>query len=386
MESGIVRGGFPLELARAIRYYWHTMKRRSRIVSIVGARPQFIKLACLEPVLSKRFRHEIIHTGQHYDSNMSSMFFKQLRLPKANINLKIGSGSHGVMTGRMLAAIEKTLVREKPDLVLVYGDTNTTLAGALSAAKLSIPVGHVEAGMRSFVTDMPEEINRRLTDHVSTLLFCPTAASMKNARAEGIRKGLVHSGDLMYELLHNSMPAIRRNRSLLRRLGVEAERFLLLTAHRAANVDDRRQLLKLLDLIEALPMPTLFPVHPRTKKRLRQFRLWSKLSDIDGLILCDPLGYFDMLTAAHFAHAVLSDSGGLQKEAIFLGTPVLTLRDETEWVETLRRGNHLVGLDAQKVCRLLARDLGASPLPYRVRNKRPSRIIADHIARCLAGR
>ncbi len=373
-------------MARAIPYYWHTMQRRSRIVSIVGARPQFIKLACLGPVLSKRFRHLVIHTGQHYDRNMSGMFFKQLRLPKVKTNLNLGGGSHGAMTGRMLTAIEKTLVKEKPDLVLVYGDTNTTLAGALSAAKLSIPVGHVEAGMRSFVADMPEEINRRLTDHVSTLLFCPTVASLKNARAEGLRKGLVHSGDLMYELLHDSMSAIRRNRSLLKRLGVEAERFLLLTAHRAANVDDRQQLLKLLVLIEALPMPTLFPIHPRTKKRFRQFRLWSRLSRVDGLILCDPLGYFDTLTAAHFARSVLTDSGGLQKEAIFLGTPVLTLRDETEWVETLLRGNHLVGLDARKVRRLLARDIKANPLPYRVRNKRPSRIIADHIARCLAGR
>ncbi len=357
------RGGFPLELERAIPYYWHTMKRRSRIVSVVGARPQFVKLACLGPVLAKRFHHAIIHTGQHYDSNMSGMFFRQLRLPKAKINLKISGGSHGVMTGRMLSAIEKTLVSEKPDLVLVYGDTNTTLAGALSAAKLSIPVGHIEAGMRSFVTDMPEEINRRLTDHLSTLLFCPTAASLKNARAEGLSKGLVHSGDLMYELLHNSMPAIRRNRSILKKYGIEAGRFLLLTAHRAANVDDREQLLKLLDLIEVLPMPTLFPIHPRTKKRLRQFRLWTRLSRIDGLILCDPLGYLDTLTAAHFARAVLTDSGGLQKEAIFLGTAVLTLRDETEWVETLGRGNHLVGLDSRKVGRLLARDIKANPLP-----------------------
>ncbi|MEA3297673.1 MAG: UDP-N-acetylglucosamine 2-epimerase, partial [candidate division Zixibacteria bacterium] len=209
------------------------MKSKAKIMSIVGARPQFIKLAPLAERLSGKLRHVIIHTGQHYDKNMSDIFFRQLHIPGASKNLGIGGGSHGIMTGRMLTAIEKTLISEKPQLVLVYGDTNTTLAASLAAAKLSIPVGHIEAGLRSFVSSMPEEINRRLTDHVSSILFCPTAKAMKNVRAEGIKHGLVRSGDLMYELLHKSKSVIKANTRLLRRYGLDPGTFVLLTVHRA---------------------------------------------------------------------------------------------------------------------------------------------------------
>jgi len=359
------------------------MKARSKIVSVVGARPQFVKLAPLDRALSGRFRHVVIHTGQHYDDNMSQTFFRQLRLPPPRLNLGIGGGRHGAMTGRMLTAIEKALLAEKPDFVLVYGDTNSTLAGALAAAKLSLPVGHVEAGMRSFVDDMPEEINRRLTDHVSRLLFCPTPVSMKNLRSEGIRRGLVPSGDLMYELLHDSKKTIRSNQRLLREFDLSPRDFFLITVHRAANVDRPDNLERLVRILESLRDPTLFPVHPRTRKRLRRGGLLKRLRTRDNLILCEPLGYLDMLTAAMNARAVLTDSGGLQKEALFLGTPVLTLRDETEWVETLRRGNRLVGLDVARVKRGLGATPTVRPLPFLVGGKRPSRIIADSIQRFL---
>lgn len=359
------------------------MKPKPKVVSVVGARPQFIKLAPLARELSRRFRHSIVHTGQHFDDNMSDIFFRQLRIPRPHVNLNVAGGTHAAMTGRMMARIEKVLLKEKPDLALVYGDTNSTLAGALAAAKLSIPVGHVEAGMRSFVSDMPEEINRKLTDHVSEILFCPTPTSIENLKAEGIRKHIVLSGDVMYELLEASRQTIGANRKALRRLGVRENSFLLLTVHRAATVDDETNLRELVDCIKALPYPTVFPVHPRTRKRLRRFKLWGELKRIERLTITEPLGYLDTLTAAHFARAVLTDSGGLQKEALFLGTPVLVLREETEWLETLKLGNRLVGLDKEKIIRLLRSKLTAKPIAYRVKTKRPSRIIVEEITKLL---
>jgi len=363
------------------------MKAKPKVISIVGARPQFIKLAPLVKELSHRFRHRIIHTGQHFDNNMSSIFFRQLRLPKPYINLGISGGTHGAMTGRMLARVEKVLLYESPDLVLVYGDTNSTLAGALAAAKLAIPVVHIEAGMRSFVSGMPEEINRKLTDHVSEILFCPTPVSVKNLKAEGIKKKIVYSGDVMYELLKASRPAITANQKALKKLGVREEsEYLLLTVHRAATVDSETNLRVLVDIISELPLPTLFPVHPRARKRLKQFKLWRELDQIDRLFLVEPLSYLDALTAARYAYAVLTDSGGLQKEALFLGTPVLTLREETEWIETLKLGNNLVGLDKAKVLKLLQVKPSVKSMVYRVKNKKPSHIIAEEIARFLQRR
>jgi len=362
------------------------MTAKPKIVSIVGARPQFVKLAPLVKALAGRFRHVVIHTGQHYDDNMSQLFFRQLKLPRPRLNLGIGGGRHGAMTGRMLRAVENVLLAERPDFVLVYGDTNSTLAGALAAAKLAIPVGHVEAGMRSFVDDMPEEINRRLTDHLSRLLFCPTATAMTNLRREGLRQGLLRCGDLMYELLHDSRKIIRANQKLLRKFRLSPGGFLLVTVHRAANVDRVESLQRLVESLESFDLPALFPVHPRTHKRLRQSGLLSRLKMCDHLTLCEPLGYLDTLTAAAHARAVLTDSGGLQKEALFLSTPVLTLRDETEWVETLRRGNRLVGLDIRRIGRALRSLPKVRPQPFLVRGKRPSRLIADSIGRFLDGR
>lgn len=360
------------------------MKSKPKVVSVVGARPQFIKLALLAKELSKRFRHLIVHTGQHFDDNMSDIFFRQLRIPRPLVNLNVAGGTHGAMTGRMLVRVEKVLLKEKPDLVLVYGDTNSTLAGALAAAKLSVPVGHVEAGMRSFVANMPEEINRKLTDHVCQILFCPTPVSVRNLKAEGIRKRIVYSGDVMYELLDISRQMIRTNRKALTRLGIKETRFLLLTVHRAATVDNEASIRQLVDCIKELPHPTLFPVHPRTRKRLKQFKLWNELKRVDRLILTEPLGYLDMLTATFYARAVLTDSGGLQKEALFLGTPVLTLREETEWLETLKLGNRLVGLNKGTIVSVLGEKLTVKPIAYRVKNKKPSRIIVEEVTKLLS--
>ncbi|MEW5994107.1 MAG: UDP-N-acetylglucosamine 2-epimerase (non-hydrolyzing) [Candidatus Zixiibacteriota bacterium] len=357
---------------------------KPKIVSIVGARPQFIKLAALGPVLSKSFHHTIVHTGQHFDDNMSGLFFRQLRIPRADRNLGIDGGSHGAMTGRMLVRIEKALLEEAPDFALTYGDTNSTLAGALAAAKLSIPVGHVEAGMRSFVPDMPEEINRKLTDHVSEILFCPTPTAVKNVRAEGIRKRVVLSGDIMYELLDHSRTRILTNDRILKEFKLKPKGFLLLTVHRAATVDSRTNCEALLDIIRDLPLPVLFPAHPRTRKRLRQFKLTSALRKCRHLRMTAPMGYVDTLAAAARARVVLTDSGGLQKESLFLGTPALILRDETEWVETLKQGNHLVGLDRKKIRRLMSTRLTVRRVHYRIRGRLPSAIIIDELSRFLA--
>jgi UDP-GlcNAc3NAcA epimerase len=362
------------------------MKSKPKVVSVVGARPQFIKLASLTKELSKRFRHRIVHTGQHFDINMSDIFFRQLRIPRPHFNLNVAGGTHGAMTGRMLVRVEKVLLKERPDLVLVYGDTNSTLAGALAAAKLSLPVGHVEAGMRSFVADMPEEINRKLTDHVCQILFCPTPTSKENLKAEGIKKHIVLSGDVMYELLDTSRRMIRTNRKALTRLGIKETCFLLLTVHRAATVDNETNLRQLVDCIKVLPYPTLFPTHPRTRKRFKQFKLWRELNRIEHLIITEPLGYLDTLTAAFYARAVLTDSGGLQKEALFLGTPVLTLREETEWLETLKLGNRLVGLNKKAIVSVLGEKLTVKPIAYRVKSKKPSLIIIEEVTKLLSSR
>ena len=329
---------------------------RRRVVSVVGARPQFIKLAALAPHLAHHFDHRIIHTGQHYDHTMSAVFFRQLRLPRIECNLRVGGGSHAAMTGRMLMALERVLQRLSPDLVLVYGDTNTTLAGALAAAKLGVPVAHVEAGLRSGVAEMPEEINRKVTDHLAALHFCPTPVSLRNLRREGITTGLVHSGDLMFELLDRSRGAIRNNGTMLKRHGLHRRRYVYLT------------------------------VHPRTRERMRRFGLARRVRRLEHVHTTTPLAYLDSLTAAARAEAVLTDSGGLQKEALFLGTPVLTLREETEWTETLRRGNRLVGLSAERVQRALRQPPRVRPVSATVRGRYPSEIIIERLRDFLSGR
>jgi UDP-N-acetylglucosamine 2-epimerase len=316
---------------------------------VVGARPQFVKAAPLSRALRRKVREVLVHTGQHYDREMSQDFFDELGIPAPDRHLGIGSGRHGEMTGRMLGALEEALLDVRPDLVVVLGDTNSTLAGALAAAKLGIPVAHVEAGLRSFDGRMPEEINRRLTDHVSSLLFCPTPAAVANLRREGIRRGVHRVGDVMKDaVVQNLARARRRPRpSAAARPG----EYYLATVHRQENVDDRGRLRDIVFALERLPWPVVWPVHPRTRQRMERWRIRPR----GRVRLLPPVGYLDMLVLQEGARAVLTDSGGVQKEAFLLGRPCLTLRETTEWVETVAAGaNRLVGTDPARIRRAVA--------------------------------
>ncbi len=361
-------------------------KRKPSVVSIVGARPQFVKLAPVAARLKRVCRHHIIHSGQHYDQEMSDAFFNQLRLPAPDVNLNVGSGDHGRQTGRILERCEKALKEFEPQIVLVYGDTNTTLAGALAAAKLHIPVGHIEAGLRSFRMSMPEEINRRVSDHVSSLLFYPTATARKNLLAEGITKGLVNSGDVMYEILDMNLPLIRGYKDVLREFGVNADEYILITLHRAENVDDPGRLKTFVETIRRIGRPMIFPAHPRVRKNLRRFGLLKVVESIPELIMCRPQPYIELLALISAAKAVMTDSGGIQKEAYFLGVPCLTLRPVTEWVETVEAGaNVLVDVSPAKISRALNR-IPAKPHKlkrYSIKGKKPSVIISGAIAAFL---
>ncbi len=319
-----------------------------KIVTIVGARPQFIKCAPVSRELRKDHTEILVHTGQHYDPEMSDIFFEELHIPKPDYNLNVGSGSHGKQTGEILAKTEEILVKEKPDLVLVYGDTNSTLAGALAAAKLHIPVAHVEAGLRSFDRTMPEEINRVVTDHISDILFCPTQTSVDNLAAEGITKGVYLVGDVMADALaYNEDLALKQSR-ILESLGLDAGTYLVLTVHRPANTDSRDAMGAIIGALKESGMPVVFPVHPRTKKYLREYGLWDRVPE--NIHITEPLGYLDMLCLMSHAKKILTDSGGVQKEAYMLGVPCITLRENTEWVETVEAGwNVLAGADMKKI-------------------------------------
>ena len=363
-------------------------RQRKVVVSVVGARPQFVKLAPLAPALGAAFRHRIVHSGQHYDYELSQAFFGQLDIPAPDINLKVGSGSHGRQTGQILEQCEKALIRLKPDMVLVYGDTNTTVAGALAAAKLNIPVGHVEAGLRSFRMDMPEEINRKMTDHLSALLFYPTAAARGNLLREGITRGLVAGGDLMYEMLDACRPSLPDHAGVLQQFGLEKEKYLLITMHRAENTDDRDRLRAFIDIAGSISEPMLFLAHPRTIGSLRRHNLLKKISAIPNLILGRPQPYFETLALIRQARMIMTDSGGIQKEAGFLGRPCLTLRTETEWVETVRSGaNTLVDLSPAKIHRALRQPWKRRPqVKATVSGRLPSQLITAAIQRYLRRR
>lgn len=309
------------------------------VLTVVGARPQFIKAAVVSIALAKRHevRHTLAHTGQHYDPSMSDVFFDELDIPRPDMSLEIGSGLHGEQTGRMLAALEQVMLDQDPDVVLVYGDTNSTLAGALAAAKLHIPVAHVEAGLRSFNRRMPEEINRVLTDHISSIHFAPTAAAVENLAAEGIKEEVHQVGDVMYDAMrHFGHAASSHHPSHLATLGLAGERFVLATVHRAENTDDPHRLSCIVQALGEVAddLPVLFPVHPRTRAALSRL----DLSLPAGLIATAPLGYLEMLSAEASAAVVVTDSGGVQKEAYFHGVPCVTLRDETEWIELVESG------------------------------------------------
>jgi UDP-GlcNAc3NAcA epimerase len=350
-----------------------------RFVSIVGARPQFIKLAPVSRALRLRHEELIVHTGQHYDAALSSQFFEELAIPAPDYHLGIGSAAHGAQTGRMLEAIEEVLLKERPDGVIVFGDTNSTLAGGLAAAKLHIPVAHVEAGLRSFNREMPEEINRILTDHLSTWLFCPTETARQHLAHEGITEQVSMVGDVMYDVLLQAQPALlERSQALLAKLELAPKSYVLLTIHRAANTDDPARLRQIAQAISALGKPVIFPVHPRTQKFLRDYQItWSEQSR-----LIEPVGYMDMLALVQAAHRVATDSGGVQKEAFLLGTPCVTLREETEWPETLEGDwNILVGSNPEAILAALNRP---QPQPLS-RHPFGEGDAALRIAQCLPG-
>ncbi len=331
-----------------------------KILTVVGARPQFIKAAAVSRVIGDTpdVEEMLVHTGQHYDDNMSKVFFEDLDIPPPKYNLDISGGSHGAMTGRMLEAVEAVLLQERPDWVLIYGDTNSTLAGALAAAKLHIPVAHVEAGLRSFNMRMPEEINRILADRVSSLLFCPTQAAVTNLRAEGIHHGVHHVGDVMYDVALFTRERARQQSTILARLGLSPGCFALATCHRAENTDDPQRLSGILSALAeiAKDFPVVLPLHPRTRKLIASFALSPLLSP---LTVTEPLPFLDMVALEQAAKVILTDSGGVQKEAFFYDVPCVTMRNETEWVETVELGwNQLVGADT---ARILAACAAATP-------------------------
>jgi UDP-N-acetylglucosamine 2-epimerase (non-hydrolysing)/UDP-GlcNAc3NAcA epimerase len=314
-----------------------------RIVTIVGNRPQFVKAAAVSRLLREAHEELLVHTGQHYDDELSRVFFDELEIPAPDRELGAGSGSNTEQTARILAALEPVLAELAPRLVLVYGDTNSTLAGAVAAAQAGIPVGHVEAGMRSFDRTMPEELNRVLTDHASDLLLCSTQTAIDNLAREGVAGEAHLVGDVMADVSLAFREIAAERSTIVADLGLDAGAYLVVTAHRAGNVDNPDRLDRLVSLLEALPRPTVFPVHPRTRARLEAAGLLDRLS---GLTLVPPLGYLDFLELARHGRAILTDSGGVQKEAYLLGVPCVTLRDTTEWVETVDAGwNVLVDLD-----------------------------------------
>ncbi len=317
------------------------------IASIVGARPQFIKSAPVSRALSSRFREVLIHTGQHYDYGMSEIFFKEMEIRPPDFNLGVGGGSHGEQTGRMLIELEKVIGEVKPDCILVYGDTNSTLAGAVTAAKAGIPLAHVEAGLRSYNRAMPEEINRVLTDHISNFLFCPTDTAIENLTKEGVVKGVHRVGDVMYDALLFNIAIARRRSQVLDRLGLSKGTYALATVHRAANTDDPERMRSILEALGALSTRVVFPVHPRTRKMIQELGLTAR----SNVSFIEPQGYFDIMVLQENANCILTDSGGMQKEAYLLGVRCITLREETEWVETVSSGwNKLVGVDGQAIC------------------------------------
>ncbi|MCD4798580.1 MAG: UDP-N-acetylglucosamine 2-epimerase (non-hydrolyzing), partial [Methanosarcinales archaeon] len=322
---------------------------KDKIASIVGARPNFIKCAPLSREIRKEFNEVIIHTGQHYDYEMNKVFFEELNIPEPDYHLDVGSGSHGYQTGEMIKRIEEVLLKEEPDLVLVYGDTNSTIAGALAASKLHITVAHIESGLRSYDKSMPEEINRILTDHCSDILFCPTETSADNLKREGVMNGVHLTGDVMVDALKENIKIAEKKERILDEIDLKSKEYYLATIHRAENTDDFERLENIVDAFCEIGN-LVFPCHPRTEKCLKGFGLWDRL--VENTRVIRPVGYLDMLMLEKNARKVLTDSGGVQKEAYIFKVPCITLRDNTEWVETVEDGwNVLVGADEEKIVR-----------------------------------
>jgi len=323
------------------------------ITLVLGTRPQIIKSSSLIHEINrcKDIRMKIIHTGQHYDYEMTKVFFEELGLPDPAENLNVGSGTHAQQTAEIMMRLEKILLMEKPQLVMVPGDTNSTLAGAITAAKLNVPVAHIEAGARSYDMSMPEEVNRRLTDHISMLLFTPTENCTRNLEKEGITKDKIdQTGDTMYDVLLQQLPKAEKT-DILEQLNLEPSSYVMLTTHRPENVDNPENLEKILDATSRLePLTVVFPIHPRTRKQLQTFGLHGRIKGQKHLRLVNPLGYHETLNLVMNAKFILTDSGGMQKEAFWLRTPCITLRENTEWLETVQlEANYLTGTNPQKI-------------------------------------
>lgn len=317
-----------------------------KIITVLGARPQFVKAAAVSNKIREKHIEKIIHTGQHYDENMSKVFFDELQIPVPDYNLSVGSGNHGFQTGHMLIKIEEILEKEKPDCLLVYGDTNSTIAGALAASKLHIPVAHVEAGLRSFNMRMPEEQNRILTDHISSFLLTPTDTATVNLKNEGITKGVYYTGDVMLDgILHFS--EIAENKSdIVNKLRLTPLEYILVTIHRAENTDSIDRLKNIISALNECGERIVLPIHPRTKKFIENYGL--KLND--NITVIEPVGFLDVIHLERNSKKIVTDSGGMQKEAFFMDKPCITMRDETEWVETVKNGwNVIVGADKGKI-------------------------------------
>ncbi len=347
-----------------------------KVASIVGARPQFIKAAPLDRELRELCQHVLIHTGQHYDYAMSAVFFEELKIPEPHYNLGVGSASHGKQTGEMLIRIEKTLMEEQPDCVVVYGDTNSTLAGALAAVKQHFPVAHVEAGLRSFNRSMPEEINRVLADHVASLLYCPTETASSNLAREGIAGGVFNFGDVMYDAVLRSTEVVDSTSRILASLDLAPRSYLLATIHRPANTDNEQNLCGILGALASTNEVVVFPAHPRATKAMERLGL-----DLPPNVrLLEPVSYLDMLALEKNARLILTDSGGVQKEAYFFGVPCVTLREETEWVETTECGwNLLVGASEPRIAEAIRQFQPQGERPQVFGDGKASRRIALHL-------
>lgn len=322
-----------------------------KVLTVVGARPQFIKAAPVSKALKEAGHVEfLVHTGQHYDYGMSQVFFDELQISNPDVNLAIGSGTHGKQTGEMLARIEEVIQGEKPDVTLVYGDTNSTLAGALAAVKLNIPVAHVEAGLRSFNRGMPEEHNRVLTDHCAELLFCPTQTAVDHLANEGITKNVHLVGDTMYDAVLQFGQIAQQQSTVLNIHQLVSKSYYLATVHRPYNTDVPENLKSILGALGELDRPVLFPLHPRTRGKITELGVDASLMSTSNLRLIEPVGYLDMMMLLQNASLLLTDSGGMQKEAYFVSVPCITLRPETEWVETVNAGwNVLAGADKARI-------------------------------------
>jgi UDP-N-acetylglucosamine 2-epimerase (non-hydrolysing)/UDP-GlcNAc3NAcA epimerase len=348
-----------------------------RLLTVVGNRPQFVKAAAVSGPLRERHTEVLVHTGQHYDHELSQVFFDELGLPEPDHHLALGTGSNTAQTARMLEALEPLLVSVAPDGVLVYGDTNSTLAGGLAAAQRRIPVAHVEAGMRSFDRAMPEELNRVLTDHLSALLLCPTEAARANLEREGVAGDVAVVGDVMVDVAQLVQPRARARTALLETRGLRSGEYALVTAHRAGNVDDPERLGRLVELLERLDRPALFAVHPRTRARLAVAGLADRLAAAPGVHLAEPLGYLEFTALLCHAGVVLTDSGGVQKEAYLAGVPCVTLRPSTEWVETVEAGwNTLADLDVERALAAVGRRVPAQRPPLYGDGRAGERVVA----------